>query len=365
MSTTREKAITTIAGRSTDRKFEIPSVEAVAENYASDVFNIEQMRQVLNPQVLRKLLKTVKNREPLDPSIADEVANAMKQWAVSKGASHYTHWFQPLNGTTAEKHDAFFEPDEQEHLILKFSGKNLIVSEPDASSFPSGGLRSTFEARGYTAWDPTSPAFIRRGRNGATLCIPTAFCSYTGDSLDRKTPLLRSMQAITKAVHRLMKAFNAEQPDAQVSISLGAEQEYFLIDKEFYHLRPDLIQTGRTLFGAAPPKHQQLDDHYFGAIKPRILAFMSDVERELWQLGIPAKTRHNEAAPAQFEIAPLFEDLNLAVDHNMLVMEVLKVTAEKHGLVCLLHEKPFAGVNGSGKHNTKLHLVLSAMPWQK
>lgn len=351
MSTTREKAITTIAGRSTDRKFEIPSVEAVAENYASDVFNIEQMRQVLNPQVLRKLLKTVKNREPLDPSIADEVANAMKQWAVSKGASHYTHWFQPLNGTTAEKHDAFFEPDEQEHLILKFSGKNLIVSEPDASSFPSGGLRSTFEARGYTAWDPTSPAFIRRGRNGATLCIPTAFCSYTGDSLDRKTPLLRSMQAITKAVHRLMKAFNAEQPDAQVSISLGAEQEYFLIDKEFYHLRPDLIQTGRTLFGAAPPKHQQLDDHYFGAIKPRILAFMSDVERELWQLGIPAKTRHNEAAPAQFEIAPLFEDLNLAVDHNMLVMEVLKVTAEKHGLVCLLHEKPFAGVNGSGKHN--------------
>ena len=351
MDNVREKAISAICSRIGDGEGVTPSVEAIANNYASDVFNIDQMQKILAPDVFLKMLKTVKNRAALDPSIADAVANAMKEWAVSKGATHYTHWFQPLNGTTAEKHDAFFEPDDQDHLILKFSGKNLIVSEPDASSFPSGGLRSTFEARGYTAWDPTSPAFIRRGRNGATLCIPTAFCSYTGEALDRKTPLLRSMEAINKAVQRLMKAFKADKEGTQVSISLGAEQEYFLIDKEFYYLRPDLIQTGRTLFGAAPPKHQQLEDHYFGAIKPRVLAFMSDVERELWQLGIPAKTRHNEAAPAQFEIAPLFEDLNLAVDHNMLVMEVLKVVAEKHGLVCLLHEKPFAGVNGSGKHN--------------
>ncbi|MBR2425679.1 MAG: glutamine synthetase III [Lentisphaeria bacterium] len=352
MDNVREKAISAICSRIGDGEgSSTPSVEAVAKNYASDVFNIDQMQKILAPDILLKMLKTVKNRAALDPSIADAVADAMKEWAISKGATHYTHWFQPLNGTTAEKHDAFFEPDDHDHMILKFSGKNLIVSEPDASSFPSGGLRSTFEARGYTAWDPTSPAFIRRGRNGATLCIPTAFCSYTGEALDRKTPLLRSMEAINKAVQRLMKAFKADKEGTQVSISLGAEQEYFLIDKEFYYLRPDLIQTGRTLFGAAPPKHQQLEDHYFGAIKPRVLAFMSDVERELWQLGIPAKTRHNEAAPAQFEIAPLFEDLNLAVDHNMLVMEVLKVVAEKHGFVCLLHEKPFAGVNGSGKHN--------------
>ena len=353
MNNVREKAISAICSRDSNTVGMAPAVDSVRNNYASDVFNIDQMQKILAPEVFQKMLNTVKNREPLDPSIADDVAKAMKDWAASKGATHYTHWFQPLNGTTAEKHDAFFEPNpnDHDHLILKFSGKNLIVSEPDASSFPSGGLRSTFEARGYTAWDPTSPAFIRRGRNGATLCIPTAFCSYTGEALDRKTPLLRSMEAINKAVQRLMKAFKADKEGTQVSISLGAEQEYFLIDKEFYHLRPDLIQTGRTLFGAAPPKHQQLEDHYFGAIKPRVLAFMSDVERELWQLGIPAKTRHNEAAPAQFEIAPLFEDLNLAVDHNMLVMEVLKVVAEKHDLVCLLHEKPFAGVNGSGKHN--------------
>ncbi len=351
MSTTREKAIAAIAAYEFSKAEKIPSVEEISGSYGSDVFNVETMRQFLPKQVFSKLLKTMKNGAPLDPSVANDVADAMKQWAVSKGATHYTHWFQPLTGTTAEKHDAFFEPDSDDRLILKFSGKNLIVGESDASSFPSGGLRSTFEARGYTAWDSTSPAFIKRGLNGATLCIPTAFCSYTGEALDKKTPLLRSLQAMEKAVKRLMKAFGAEQKDAHVSISLGAEQEYFLIDRNFYYLRPDLIQTGRTLFGAPPPKHQQLEDHYFGAIKPRILAFMAEVEQELWRLGIPAKTRHNEVAPAQFEIAPLFEDVNLAVDHNMLVMEVLKLTAEKHGLVCLLHEKPFAGVNGSGKHN--------------
>ena len=272
----------------------------------------------------------------------------MKQWAIERGATHYTHWFQPMTGSTAEKHDSFLDPKGMEP-VMSFSGKNLIVSEPDASSFPSGGLRCTFEARGYTAWDPTSPAFIKRHGNGATLCIPTAYCSYTGDALDKKTPLLRSRQALGNATKRLMKCFNL--PDAHVTITLGPEQEYFLIDKNFYLNRPDLVQTGRTLFGAPPAKHQQLEDHYFGSIKPRILNFMSDVEKELWRLGIPAKTRHNEVAPAQFELAPLFEDVNLAVDHNMLVMEILRQQANRHGLVCLLHEKPFAGVNGSGKHN--------------
>ncbi|MDD5599921.1 MAG: glutamine synthetase III, partial [Victivallaceae bacterium] len=270
------------------------------------------------------------------------------QWALDNGVTHFTHWFQPLTGATAEKHDSFLDP-KGDKAIMSFSGKNLIVGEPDASSFPSGGLRCTFEARGYTAWDPTSPAFIKRHGNGATLCIPTAFCSYTGEALDKKTPLLRSVQAISNSVKRMMKCFN--QGNANVSITLGPEQEYFLIDKNFYLHRPDLVQTGRTVFGAPPPKHQQLDDHYFGAIKLRVLNFMADVETELWRLGIPAKTRHNEVAPAQFEFAPMFEDVNLAVDHNMLAMEVLRQTAERHGLVCLMHEKPFAGINGSGKHN--------------
>ena len=351
MNATRERAIAAITEQTLKRADNIPSVEEIVQRYGSDVFGIGLMRKLLPKTVFSKLLKTMKNGEPLDPNIADDVAAAMKNWAVGKGATHYTHWFQPLNGATAEKHDAFLEPGPDENLILKFSGKNLIVGEPDASSFPSGGLRSTFEARGYTAWDPTSPAFIRRGLNGATLCIPTAFCSYTGEALDKKTPLLRSIMAMDRAVRRLMKAFHAEQGGAHVSISLGAEQEYFLVDRHFYSLRPDLVQTGRTLFGAPPPKHQQLEDHYFGVIKPRILAFMTEVEQELWRLGIPAKTRHNEVAPAQFEVAPIFEELNLAVDHNMLVMDVLRQVAERHGLVCLLHEKPFAGVNGSGKHN--------------
>ena len=318
------------------------------KTYGEDVFSEKAMRAYLPKRVAEKLLATMRQSKPLDPTIADAVAEGMKNWAVARGATHFTHWFQPLTGGTAEKHDAFLEPTGPAQAVQRFSGRNLIGGEADASSFPSGGLRSTFEARGYTAWDPTSPAFVKRHENGATLCVPTAFCSFTGDTLDMKTPLLRSIQAVSKAVERLMRKFG--QPKAHVEVTLGAEQEYFLIDRRFYMRRPDLLQTGRTVFGAAPAKHQQLDDHYFGAIRPRVLKFMTEVEERLWQLGIPAKTRHNEVAPAQFELAPMFEDLNLAVDHNMMVMEVLRQTAERNGLVCLLHEKPFAGVNGSGKH---------------
>ena len=317
--------------------------------YGADVFNESVMREYLAKDTVESLLHTINDHTPLDPSIANDVAHAMKQWAMARGATHFTHWFQPLTGSTAEKHDAFFEPTGVGRTIARFSGKNLIMGEPDASSFPSGGLRCTFEARGYTAWDVTSPAFIKRHANGATLCIPTVFCSYTGEVLDKKTPLLRSMQAMDKAVQKLMACFG--ETGGHAVCTLGPEQEYFLIDKKFYLERPDLIQCGRTLFGAPPARHQQLEDHYFGSIRPRIIAFMEDVEKALWRLGIPAKTRHNEVAPAQFELAPMFEELNLAVDHNMLTMEVLRNVAEKHGLVCLLHEKPFAGVNGSGKHN--------------
>ena len=318
------------------------------KNYGADVFCEKAIRKYLSKTVAAKLIATMKEGKPLDPSIADAVAQGMKAWALEQGATHFTHWFQPMTGGTAEKHDAFLEPSGVATAVQKFSGKNLIGGETDASSFPSGGLRSTFEARGYTAWDPTSPAFIKRHENGATLCIPTAFCAYTGAALDMKTPLLRSVQAVSRATERLMKKF--KKAKAHVSVTLGAEQEYFLIDRSFYLERPDLLQTGRTVFGAAPAKHQQLDDHYFGAIRPRILKFMHEVELRLWQLGIPAKTRHNEVAPAQFELAPMFEDINLAVDHNMMIMEVLRQTAEANGLVCLLHEKPFDGVNGSGKH---------------
>ena len=318
------------------------------KTYGEDVFSEKAIRTYLTKTVAAKLIATMRKGEPLDPTIADAVAEGMKNWALKKGATHFTHWFQPLTGGTAEKHDAFLEPTGPAQAVQRFSGKNLIGGETDASSFPSGGLRSTFEARGYTAWDPTSPAFITRQENGATLCIPTAFCSFNGETLDMKTPLLRSIHAVSRATERLMRKFG--QPKAHVEVTLGAEQEYFLIDKRFYMKRPDLLQTGRTVFGAAPAKHQQLEDHYFGAIKPRVLKFMSEVEDRLWRLGIPAKTRHNEVAPAQFELAPMFEDLNLAVDHNMLVMEVLRQTAEKNDLVCLLHEKPFEGVNGSGKH---------------
>ena len=331
-------------------KAEMPCApEGVKEiGYAEDVFTRETMREYLSKDTWKKLMQTIDNGQPLDPSIAGEVAHAMRHWAMDRGATHYTHWFLPLTGSTAEKHDSFLELKEGEP-VMAFSGKNLIVGEPDASSFPSGGIRSTFEARGYTAWDPTSPAFIKRHGNGATLCIPTAFCAYTGEALDKKTPLLRSMQALSAATKRLMHCFG--KGDEKVTITLGPEQEYFLIDKAFYLQRPDLVMTGRTLFGAPSAKHQQLEDHYFGTIKMRILNFMNEVEKELWRLGIPAKTRHNEVAPAQFELAPMFEELNLSCDHNMLVMEVLRQVADRHGLVCLLHEKPFAGINGSGKHN--------------
>ncbi|OQA88855.1 MAG: Glutamine synthetase [Lentisphaerae bacterium ADurb.Bin242] len=348
MNSDRKNAIASVLAHEDGAESELKPF--TAEDYGIDVFHFTRMKDRLPKPVYQKLMDTVGEGQPLDSTIADAVAHAMKEWALEKGATHYTHWFQPLTGATAEKHDSFLDPVGNGQAILSFSGKNLIVSEPDASSFPSGGIRSTFEARGYTAWDPTSPAFIKRGRNGATLCIPTAFCAYAGEALDKKTPLLRSMQTLSKAVKRLMMCFG-DDGTKNVRVTLGPEQEYFLIDESFYYARPDLVQTGRTLFGAPPPKHQQLEDHYFGAIKPRILAFMTDVDSNLWKLGIPAKTRHNEVAPAQFEIAPVFEELNLAVDHNMLLMEVLRRTAEKHGLVCLLHEKPFTGINGSGKHN--------------
>jgi glutamine synthetase len=324
---------------------------SIVDIYGMNVFGLKNMRNYLSEKAYRSLVSTIREAKSIDPSIADEVADAMKSWAVSKGATHFTHWFQPLTGTTAEKHDSFIDPDNEGGVMLKFSGKELIKGEPDASSFPSGGLRATFEARGYTAWDPTSPAFIKEGSNGATLCIPTAFYSYRGDALDKKTPLLRSMASLSKQICRLAKLFGIKVDGKRAYPTLGAEQEYFLVDKAFYEGRLDLIQTGRTLFGRAPAKHQQLEDHYFGAIKPRIVDFMDELDRELWKLGIPAKTRHNEVCPAQFEIAPVFEELNLAVDHNMMTMQVLREVAERHGFVCLLHEKPYDGVNGSGKHN--------------
>ena len=319
-----------------------------ATDFGADVFGEEAIRTYLSKDTAKKLQATIREGKPLDPSIAGEVAHGIRHWAMDRGATHYTHWFLPMTGSTAEKHDSFLELKDGEP-IMQFSGKNLIVGEPDASSFPSGGIRSTFEARGYTAWDPTSPAFIKRHSNGATLCIPTAFCAYTGESLDKKTPLLRSMQALDKSLKRLMKLFG--RAEGHAACTLGAEQEYFLIDKGYWKKRPDLVLTGRTLFGAPSAKGQQLEDHYFGTIPDRVISFMNDVERELWKLGIPAKTRHNEVAPAQFELAPQFEELNLASDHNMLVMDTLRNVAEKHGMKCLLHEKPYAGVNGSGKHN--------------
>jgi glutamine synthetase len=294
------------------------------------------------------------------------VAEAMKEWALSKGATHYTHWFQPLTGATAEKHDSFIFPDFKGGIITAFSGDELTQGEPDASSFPSGGLRATFEARGYTGWDPSSPAFIKYdGCGAATLCIPTVFCGYHGEALDKKTPLLRSMKVLSDQIVRLGKLFDIDYGDTMAMATLGSEQEYFLIDDDLYAARPDLQQTGRTLFGKAASKHQQLDDHYFGAIKSRVACFMADLDAELWKLGVPAKTRHNEVCPAQFEIAPVFETLNLSVDHNMITMEVLRTTAEKHGFVCLLHEKPFAGVNGSGKHNNWSIMGPDGKNWLK
>ena len=323
----------------------------VAEIFGKNVFNETVMKERLPKSVFKKMKKTIEDGAELDPSIADVVAHAMKDWAIERGATHYTHWFQPLTGVTAEKHDSFISaPDAEGKVIMEFSGKELIKGEPDASSFPSGGLRATFEARGYTAWDCTSPAFLREDACGVTLCIPTAFCSYTGEALDQKTPLLRSMQAIDEQALRILRLFG-NTTAKRVSPSVGPEQEYFIVDRQKYLQRKDLIYTGRTLFGAMPPKGQELDDHYFGAIRERIGAYMKAVNEELWKLGVTAKTQHNEVAPAQHELAPIYDQANLAVDHNQMVMETLKKVAGRQGLTCLLHEKPFAGVNGSGKHN--------------
>ncbi len=318
----------------------------VPELFGSMVFNDRKMQERLPRSTYKALKKTIQNGEPLDISIANAVANAMKDWAVEMGCTHYTHWFQPMTGVTAEKHDSFIYPTDDGQVIMEFSGKELIKGEPDASSFPSGGIRATFEARGYTTWDPTSPAFIR----DRTLYIPTAFCSYTGEVLDKKTPLLRSMERLSSVAVDVLHLFGKKEV-TQVTTTVGPEQEYFLIDKSMFDARPDLIYTGRTLFGAPAPKGQELEDHYFGTIKTRVAAFMNDLDEELWKLGIMAKTKHNEVAPSQHELAPIFATSNIATDHNELTMEVMKKTAEKHGLVCLLHEKPFAGVNGSGKHN--------------
>lgn len=323
----------------------------VSEIFGKNVFNDTVMRERLPKSVYSKLKQTLEDGAELDPSIADVVAHAMKDWAIERGATHYSHWFQPLTGVTAEKHDAFISvPDSNGRTIMEFSGKELIKGEPDASSFPSGGLRSTFEARGYTTWDCTSPAFLREDTWGVTLYIPTAFCSYKGEALDKKTPLLRSMQVINEQALRLLRLFG-NTTSRRVTPFVGPEQEYFLIDKEKYLQRKDLIYSGRTLFGAMPPKGQEMDDHYFGTIRPRVGAFMKEVNEEMWRLGVSAKTQHNEAAPAQHELAPIYTQVNVAVDHNQMMMEALKRIAGHHGLTCLLHEKPFAGVNGSGKHN--------------
>ncbi len=318
--------------------------------FGLNVFNDSVMRERLPKNSYKILRKTIDQGLPLDPTVAEVVANAMKDWALEKGATHFTHWFQPMTGTTAEKHDSFISPTSDGKVIMEFSGKELIKGEPDASSFPSGGLRATFEARGYTAWDCTSPAFLKEDGGILTLCIPTAFCSYTGEALDKKTPLLRSMEALNKQVLRLLRLFGNTTTTRVIS-TVGPEQEYFLIDKKFFDQRMDLVLTGRTLFGAMPPKGQELEDHYFGSIKERIAAYMKELNTELWKLGILAKTQHNEVAPAQFELAPIFNTTNVATDHNQLVMDVMKKVAIRHDLVCLLHEKPFAGVNGSGKHN--------------
>ena len=321
-------------------------MRSLTESFGSLVFDDRAMKARLTGEVYRAMKQTMKKGQPLNPTVANAVAAAMRDWAVEKGATHFTHWFQPLTGVTAEKHDGFISPAPDGGVIMEFSGKELIQGEPDASSFPSGGLRATFEARGYTAWDPTSYAFIK----GKVLCIPTAFCSYGGEALDKKTPLLRSMEALNTQALRILQLFGNRDVQ-RVTSSVGPEQEYFLIDREMWKKRRDLVYTGRTLFGAKPPKGQELDDHYFGVIKPRVQAYMEELNAELWKLGILAKTEHNEVAPCQHELAPIYTTTNIATDHNQLTMEVMQRVAEKHGLVCLLHEKPFAGVNGSGKHN--------------
>ena len=321
-------------------------MSTVTEIFGSMVFNDHVMKERLPKETYKAMQKTIRDGRHLDINVATVVANAMKDWAIEKGATHFTHWFQPMTGVTAEKHDSFISPAGDGRVIMEFSGKELVRGEPDASSFPSGGLRATFEARGYTAWDPTSYAFIK----DKTLCIPTAFCSYGGEALDKKTPLLRSMEAISRQAVRVLRLFGNEDVTS-VKTTVGSEQEYFLIEKELFDRRPDLVYTGRTLFGAKPPKGQELDDHYFGSIKPKIAEYMADLDEELWKLGIYSKTEHKEVAPAQHELAPIFSTTNIATDHNQLTMEIMQKVAKRHGLACLLHEKPFAGVNGSGKHN--------------
>ena len=333
-----------------NHKIEYMPAEPAARHFGSNSFNDEVMREKLPKEIYKKLRATIRKGEKLDMSIADAVAHAMKEWALSKGVTHFTHWFQPQTGSTAEKHDAFLEVDEDGRVLERFRGEQLVQGEPDASSFPSGGMRSTFEARGYTMWDPSSPAFIMEGPHGGILCIPSVFISYTGEALDKKTPLLRAMNAINRTALRVLQLFGNETA-TRVITTIGTEQEYFLVDKAFYNLRPDLRITGRTLLGARPPKDQQLEDHYFGSIKERVLAFMQDAEIELYKVGVPAKTRHNEVAPHQFEIAPIFAEANVGADRNHLIMELLKRVANRYDLALLLHEKPFAGINGSGKHN--------------
>ncbi len=352
MASTRQAAVSSIASDSLLEVREDMSGmggQTLSESYGRYVFGDEAQQQRLPASVYMALRETIESGKTLDPEAANEIAEAMKEWAVEHGATHYTHWFQPMTGLTAEKHDSFLRPSEGGTAILKFSGRQLSQGEPDASSFPSGGLRATFEARGYTAWDPTSPAFIRKSASGATLCIPSIFCSWTGDALDKKTPLLRSCQAISKSAARLLQAVG-ENAVTRVSPTTGIEQEYFLVDRQFYHLRPDMMATGRTLFGGPPYKGQEFDDHYFGAISGRVLDFMRDLEKELWLLGVPVMTRHNEVAPSQFELAPQYSGVSVSVDQNMLTMSVLNDVAERHGLMALMHEKPYAGFNGSGKH---------------
>ena len=349
MTTTRQQISRIIAHRGDAQDYTPPAMQDISDIFGQHVFNDQVMRTRLPKNVYKNLRKTIENNSPLDQSIADIVAATMKDWAVELGATHFTHWFQPLTGSTAEKHDSFLIPEGEDAAIMRFSGGELTQGEPDASSFPSGGIRATFEARGYTAWDPSSPAFVRLNDQGGTLCVPTAFCSYTGEALDKKTPILRAEEAINKSATRLLKVMG-EEGVTSVHSTVGLEQEYFLVDMEYYNSRPDMVATGRTLFGAAPFKGQALDDHYFGSIKPRVLSFMQDTEQALFKLGVPVRTRHNEVAPAQFEVAPVYEKSNIAVDHNMLVMEVMKEIAAKHKLMYLVHEKPFAGLNGSGKH---------------
>lgn len=339
------------ANRTTDSLREHDPVSKLEKLFGRDVFSRQVIRQRMPKDMFTRLMKTIDYGVPLDHEVAEVVASAMKDWAVENGATHYTHWFQPLTGTTAEKHDSLVAPDGRGGMVFELSGNALVQGEPDASSFPSGGLRATFEARGYTAWDPTSPAFLVRGENSVTLCIPTAFVSWTGEALDKKTPLLRSMDAISRQALRILKVFGTDAGVRRIHTTVGPEQEYFLVDRNLYFARPDLVTCDRTLFGARPPKGQQLADHYFGSIPPRVLSFMAEVERELYAIGVPVKTRHNEVAPGQFEVAPIFEQANVAVDHQMVLMETLQRVAPRFGFQAILHEKPFAGINGSGKHN--------------